>query len=216
VESLGADVEALAVEASLSRGALDAAGVRGLLALAAARTGDERRALSLSRGAEDGRAAAVFVALAAGVLAAGDATRASAHLERVRKLDASHPALSGLEGEIAGARAAERGPIEAELAELCAAGRDAEAEKKAGEVLARWPESEAAACAARRRGSAAPRGGRASRRRGGGRPRRGRPGRRTGADHARARGGTRAGARGDRAAAARARGHGARRARSRG
>ena len=53
-------------------------------------------------------------------------------------------ALAGLGAEIARVRAAERGPIEAELGALVAAGRDAEAEKKAGEALARWPESEAA------------------------------------------------------------------------
>jgi hypothetical protein len=144
VETLGADGEALALEASLSRAALAAPGVRGLLALAAARTGDEPRALALVRGAEDAKAAAVFAALSAVALSAGDAARAQDHFEQARRRDPGHAALAGLGAEIARARAAERGPIEAELAALVAAGQDAEAEKKAGEALARWPSSEAA------------------------------------------------------------------------
>jgi hypothetical protein len=144
VETLGADGEALALEGSLSRAALATPRARGLLALAAARTGDEARALALVRGVEERQAAAVFAALAAGALSRGDAARAQDHLEQARRRDAGHGALAGLAAEIARARAAERGPIEAQLGVLVAAGRDAEAEQLAGEALARWPESEAA------------------------------------------------------------------------
>lgn len=144
VETLGDDAGALASEAWLSPAALATPKVRGLLALAAARSGDEERALGLVRGAGDGHAAAVFAALAAAAIGRGDADAAAGHLEQTRRRDPAHPAIAGLGGELARVRAAARGPAEAEVLALASAGRDDEAEKKADFVLARWPESEAA------------------------------------------------------------------------
>jgi hypothetical protein len=65
-------------------------------------------------------------------------------VEHARRRDPSQDGIAGLATEVARARAAEREPIEAALRELVAAEKDDEAEKKAAEVLARWPESEAA------------------------------------------------------------------------
>lgn len=144
VETLGDDAEALALEASLSDAAIAHARVRGLLALAAARSADESRALALVRGTEDRHAATVFGELAAAGLRRGDVERAAAHLDEARRRDPTAPALAGLAAEIAKARAALRRPAEDALQALVAAGRDDEAERKANELLSRWPDSEVA------------------------------------------------------------------------
>jgi hypothetical protein len=144
VETLGDDASALALQPSLSRAALADPDVRALLALAAARSGDPDQAIVLVRGASERRAAEVSAALASRAVSAGDAAQAAAHLADLRRRDPAHPALAGLTGEVARFQAAARGPFEAELSALVAAGQEAEAEKKAAEVLARWPESEAA------------------------------------------------------------------------
>jgi hypothetical protein len=144
VETLGDDAAALGVEASLSRAALADPRVRGPLALAAARTGAEDKALGLLRGAGDAQTAAVLCALAAAALARGDAERAGEHFDRAKKLDPASAAILGIADDIARARTAAREPAEAELAALLAAGRYDEADKKADMVLSRWPESEPA------------------------------------------------------------------------
>lgn len=144
VETLGDDEGAIALQRSLSPSAMAHAGVRGLLALAAARSGDLAQALELLQGAHEQRTAEIHAALAARVLKDGDAEEAAAHLAELRKRDPAHPAILGLSNEIARLRAAARGPLEAEIAALVAEGNEAEAEKKAAEVLSRWPESEPA------------------------------------------------------------------------
>ncbi len=144
VETLGDDAAALALQPSLSREALAHPDVRALLALAAARSGDSEEAIALLRGASEQRIAEVSAALASRAVFAGDAEQAAAHLAELRKRDPAHPAILGVADGIARLRAAARGPSEAELAALVAAGRDGEAEKKAAEVLARWPECEVA------------------------------------------------------------------------
>ncbi len=144
VETLGDDTSAIALQPSLSRSALAHADVRAFLALAEARSGDPEQAVALLRGASEHRTAEVSAALAARTVSAGDAERAAAHLADLRRRDPAHGAIVGLADEITRLRAAARGPSEAELAALVAAGQEDEAEKKAGEVAARWPESEAA------------------------------------------------------------------------
>jgi hypothetical protein len=143
VETLGDDAAALALQPSLGRAALAHADVRALLALAAARSGDAAEAAALLRGASEQRAAEVSAALASRALEAGKVEQASAHLAELRKRDPAHGAVVRLAGEIAQHRAAARAPLEAALAALVAAGQKDEAEKKAAELLARWPESEA-------------------------------------------------------------------------
>ena len=144
VETLGDDAGALAIETRIAGAALAEARVRALLALAVARSGDEVRSLAMARGLDDAPAAVVFTALAAGALAAGSLERAAGHVEQARRRDPSCPGLAGVVSEVATARAKVCAPAEAEVVALLAAGRDTEAEQKAGEVLARWPESAAA------------------------------------------------------------------------
>jgi hypothetical protein len=144
VETLGDDAGALAQKPSLSRAALAHPDVRALLALAEARSGDGGRALALLEGANEQRAADVLAALATSAVSAGDAERASGHLEGLRKRDPAHAAIGSLTDEIARLRAAARGPSEADVTALASAGKHDEALKKAAELLARWPESDAA------------------------------------------------------------------------
>ena len=136
---------ARARRASLSRAALARPEVRGLLGARGGARGEIRRRRSAwLRGASDAKAAEALAVLG-GARALGRGRRAGGGLlAEIRKRDPAHPAIVGLAGEIARLRAAERGPVEAELAALVAAGREGEAEKKAAEVLARWPDSEAA------------------------------------------------------------------------
>lgn len=144
VETLGDDAAALGAEGALSPAALADPAVRGLLAVAAARAGEEDRAAALCRGAREDQAAQAFAALGAGALSRGDDARAGACLDRARRLDPACPALATIEAELARARDAARGPAEAEIAALLSAGQDAEATRAAEAVLSRWPESEAA------------------------------------------------------------------------
>jgi hypothetical protein len=141
VDTLGDDAGALAIEARLAREALADGKVRGPLALAAARSGQEERALRMARGLEDAPVAAIFTALATSALTAGHVERAAAHVEQARRHDPTSPGVTTTAGEIAKARAKECGPAEAEIAAFLEAGRDIDAEKRAREVLARWPES---------------------------------------------------------------------------
>jgi hypothetical protein len=149
VETLGDDTAALALAPSLSRAALADARVRAPLALAAARQGDEERALALLRGLDDAPAGAALAALAGAALAAGDADRAAAHLAQAKARTPADPVIAALAGEIGKARALARRDAEAELGRLVEAGRDDEAARRAEEVLARWPESEPAGRALR-------------------------------------------------------------------
>ena len=144
VDTLGDDTGALAIEPLIAPAALENAQVRGFLAIAAARTSLEAQALSLVRGIDDAQAATVLALLAANALRQGDASRAAAHLEEAKERDATCEAIGSVAADLAKARAAERGPVEAEVTALMLAGRTAEAAKVAEQVLARWPESEVA------------------------------------------------------------------------
>ena len=141
VETLGDDAGALAIEAKIAKAALAEARVRGPLALAAARSGHEERALGMTRGLADAEVARVFAALAASALTAGDIERATAHVDQAKRHDAACPEIIGVAGDVAKARAKACEPVETEISALLAAGRDEEAEKKASAALTRWPES---------------------------------------------------------------------------
>ncbi len=144
VETLGDDAAALAVEPTLSRAAMADPRVRGPLALAAARAGDEERALGLLNGIGDADAATALASLSARALATGDLERAAKHIDQARRHDPTNPAVRAVAGDVAKARAAEREPFEAEIRALLETGDDAAAEKRADDLLARWPDSEAA------------------------------------------------------------------------
>jgi hypothetical protein len=144
VDAMAADEEALAVEARLPAATLADPRVAHLLALAAARAGDEARAIRHLSRAREARAAEVWAILARQALEAGDTERAARHMRAAEERDPAHPDLRALADGIARARLAERAPREAELAALMAAGSDAEALAAANAILGRWPESEPA------------------------------------------------------------------------
>jgi hypothetical protein len=144
VEVLGDDAAALALRGSLSRVALSDSSVRTLLALAAARSGDEPRALELVQNEGGPRSAEVFAALASVALRHGDLGRAAGHLAQAQQRGLAAPAAAPVQAELERARAARRGPEEAELLRAAESSLDEETARRAGELLARWPESEVA------------------------------------------------------------------------
>lgn len=149
VDAMAADAQALALDAELPPAARAHPGVRVLLGLAAARSGEEARAIGYLGHVEDPRAAEVLVVLARGALARGDTTAAELRLAEARAADPAGPSLGALASEIAKACEAARAPHEAELARLVSEDRDVEAMAKASAILARWPGSEAARRTAR-------------------------------------------------------------------
>ncbi|MFI5299479.1 MAG: tetratricopeptide repeat protein [Polyangiales bacterium] len=108
VETLGDDGSALAIAEKIDAAVHAETKVRLPLALAAARSGDEARALTWIRGLDDPRSAEIFAALAASALSAGDLDRATAHVERGKRIDPSGAALANVAGEVARARAQAR------------------------------------------------------------------------------------------------------------
>jgi hypothetical protein len=149
VDALAADADALDVERRLPAATIADPSVALLLALAAARSGDDDRALRHIARARDARAAEVYALLARRAIDAGDADRAGRLLRQAEEKDPAHPDLRGLADAIAALRASERAPREAALAALVAEGRDAEALAEGAAILARWPESEPARRAVR-------------------------------------------------------------------
>jgi hypothetical protein len=141
VDHLAADEDALALEDRLPASVRGRVEVRQLLALAAARTGDRARALRLLKAPHGGRVVEAFVALARAALEAGDLAAAAADVAEVRTRDPAHHELPGLAQGLAGRRAAERQPKEAELSRLLGEGRVEEAEACGRRLLAQWPDS---------------------------------------------------------------------------
>jgi hypothetical protein len=144
VDALAADADALAVERRLPAATVADPQVALLLAVAAARSGDEERALGHLAHTRDPRAAEVLSTLARRALEAHDVERAERHARAAEEHDPAHPELRALADAVAALRAAERAPREAELSARLAAGREAEALAEANAILARWPESEPA------------------------------------------------------------------------
>jgi hypothetical protein len=158
VDDLGADGDALAVEEHLSAEAREEPSVRLLLAIASARSGERERALRYVRegGARDGsrqgasrraelslpRVAEVFLELARAALAAGQLDVATEDIARARERDPARPELLGLLDTLAKARASARAPAEEELSQIFARGDTDAAERRAREILAKWPDSE--------------------------------------------------------------------------
>ena len=149
VEHLGADRDALAVQARLSADALAEPEVRRLLALAAARLADRDSALKLTRNLPAPQVAEVFAALARAGIDSGDLEAAARDLAQSAALDPLRADLAGLTDLLQKRRAEQRGPLEDEVRRLVAEGRFVEAEPRAAELLRRWPESPAGRSAQR-------------------------------------------------------------------
>jgi hypothetical protein len=147
VDHLATDEEALALAPRLSASARGDEAVRGLLALAAARTGHTEQALSLLAGLDPAmhpRSADALVILARGAWQRGDPRQAELLLERTRGCRPPHPEAAALEREIQAQRAHSRGPLEQEAQLYLDLAEHEQAERAAREILSRWPESAAA------------------------------------------------------------------------
>jgi hypothetical protein len=144
VETLGADGDALALEARLSADATAHPEVRALLALADARSGDRARAARRLRGLEGPRAQAASLALVSSALRDGALDEATLHLEEARRRGPGGAEILSLAAEVEAARARARRPAEEELQAAFDGGDAARASALAADLLARWPESEVA------------------------------------------------------------------------
>lgn len=144
VDTLGTDVQALALESRLPAKTVAHASVAALLAIAAARTGEEELALYHVERATDGRAAEALALLARRAVSERDDERATAHLRAAQERDPACSELLPIGEAIAKLRAELRAPDEATLAVLLAEGRDREALLHAEGILRRYPESDSA------------------------------------------------------------------------
>ncbi len=145
VDQLGADQDALELESRLRPPASDDAEVRVRLALAAARLAQTDRAQHLLRGVRGPRAAEAQAALAQAAIQAGDDAAAGRWIDELRVSAPDTPELLRLGEAREELRAQQRAPLEAAMEEAWRGGRAEEAERRAHEILARWPESRAAA-----------------------------------------------------------------------
>jgi hypothetical protein len=152
VEHLAAYDDAVALWPRLSPAAAGDGRVRALVALAAAHAGEEARARELVRGLDreaghegaEAGAAEVYLVLARRALQRDDDGAAASALAMARQLGGPGQTLLELERAL-GAQVARRcAPLEAEAQAAYDAGRTDEAEQRARDVLARWPESRAA------------------------------------------------------------------------
>lgn len=100
VETLGTDDPALALESRLPKATLADPEVKALLATAAARSGDLKRAERLTLGLENTRAAEVIAICARVALKRRDAAAASLWIAQLRWLDSMNPALEECEREL--------------------------------------------------------------------------------------------------------------------
>lgn len=151
VHQLADDLAALALEVKLSPTAAVDPEVRTALALAAAREGDAASALRWLRGLDGASVGDTLVVLAESAIRIGDADCARDHAAAVRTTDPTHPALGRLATEVERLRSAARAPLERALAAVLDSGEWPAVGAQAALILARWPESEAARDALRRR-----------------------------------------------------------------
>ncbi|HYN42902.1 MAG TPA: hypothetical protein VE129_14070, partial [Thermoanaerobaculia bacterium] len=141
VDLLADDEGAMGLGPRLTPAAASDATVRGLLGLAAARTGEAERASRLVRGLSGSPAARVHATLGRTALDAGDLARAAGHLSNAKLADPDLPETTSLEAALEHARQNERKPAEEALLALhTARDRDA-AETSARALLSRWPDS---------------------------------------------------------------------------
>ncbi|HEY3452115.1 MAG TPA: hypothetical protein VGK67_37575 [Myxococcales bacterium] len=141
VDTLAADADALSLETELSAQSACLPAVRALLAVAAARRADPARALGFLHGLEGPRAADAWILLARGE---PDVALAARHLRRAAQLAPSHPEIAALEAGLHRREAELRRPAEELLRLAVQRGEDAEIERLARDLLARWPASQAA------------------------------------------------------------------------
>ena len=141
---LGMDRQALEIEPRLAAGAMADAGVRELLALAAARRGDAERALELAAGTAGPATAEVHAVLAAQAIRERDPETAGLRLDAAAEHDPTHPRLPSLGNELAALRAENQRPAEEALERRARQEGFLAAEDDARALLDNWPRSEVA------------------------------------------------------------------------
>ena len=149
VDQLAAYQEALDVGDHLSREALASPAVQLALGLAAARSGDPRRARAHVARLDGAAAAEILVVLADAALANGRLDEAAHLCDEIRSYARSHPGAQLLARRLAQAREEARRPLEAVIVQKVAEGRIDEAGLLAEQLLASFPESAAARHAVR-------------------------------------------------------------------
>lgn len=141
VDTLAADADALEFAGRLAPTVARDSKIKVLLAVAAARLGNEDVVERSLLGVDDARGADACTELARQALRANRLDSARTWIERAQKLDSVHPDLAALQAEFAQSRANARAPLEAEIKRAEAEGRAADALERAKDVLRSWPES---------------------------------------------------------------------------
>lgn len=144
VDHLGLDREALAVSPRLSRDALRDEDVRGLLGVAAARTGDVSRAADFIEGVRTPKSAEVCVILADHSCKQGDERALNHWLKTAKDRGAPQYELGRLESALAKLREARRTPLEEELERVWETGDLEQSKHLAEELLREHPGSSTA------------------------------------------------------------------------
>lgn len=150
VNHLADDPAGLALESGLSALAAKDETVRSAMALAAAREGDDARAVRWLKGIEGTRATDTLVVLFEQAIRAADVGRATERLAAIRQNDAAHPSLPRLSAEWDRLRRDARAPLEAALHSVLTAEDWDAVEEQAGAILLRWPDSTVARDAKRK------------------------------------------------------------------
>ena len=149
VDHLAANHEALELGDRLSREAQASPEVQLALALAAARSGAQRRTRVHLARLDGTPAAEVLVVLTEAALAAGELDEAVRLCEEARSHDQVHPGVQQVARRLAQAREERRRPLEAAIGQLLEEGKLEDAVRLAAQVLAGFPESAVARRAVR-------------------------------------------------------------------
>jgi hypothetical protein len=145
VDLLAQDHEALALAARLPQPAFADPELRSMLALAAARAGDSRRARRWLADGGGERAAEAWIVLARTALASDDFDDVERTVREAETCDPANPSVVEVRNAVGERRRALRAPDESRLQELVATADDETLRARAREVLARWPDSVVAA-----------------------------------------------------------------------
>ncbi len=144
VDHLADDAAALALVETLPAAVARDAAVRDLLAVAAARDGEDVAALRFVGDGGSPRAGEALSTLARRAVLRGDVVAAEGFLRTLRASAPTHPSLRGVEDEFEALRRRLRAPQEARVAAALAEARWEVVEAEARALLAAWPESEIA------------------------------------------------------------------------
>lgn len=141
VDTMANYFAALDTESRLNRRARKHPTVQAFLALAAANTGDIAKAKALAPDVAGARTAEIWTVLAQLYLNSGDFDAARSAVATARASGTPTTEMVAIEKKLGEIRSNTRKPLEVELAQLLAAGREDEALNKAAEILKQYPDS---------------------------------------------------------------------------